>query len=869
MKRFLEWLGATFGARQRLPTRREQWKVAADYLDQGSWQAAVEAFQEYVRLDPHLAGGHYNLGQAYFQLGLYEPARDAYLAAVRCDPTYAEAQAMLGMACTELGRYEEAIAASQKACSLKPDLPQAYNNLGIAFMGLECWEKALEPFETLLAIAPSDPMCHLNMASVYSHMGRYNEAIAVIEQCLRRVRPEVQVGSMLVGGLLSWSHAADLEDWALQWLSGAESPRSLDPEALGCFLQSLASRCGEPGELSRDERERLQQAVRILARYRPSGSFSAALRTAEKQLLKKLGRLPDNTSEDLPDREQEYDRLVALVVETNEHLLAARMDRARTAAQQNLAHWWQITRRFTDADDQDPRLDLLLVDLGICLRETKSIDAAEETFRRALRRLAQWSGGHSDEPVLQNAIATCHNQLGLLFLDTGRLASGEEAFRHALTIRQMLLKTNADNLDNAVCLGGTLCNLGHLYASRWQFSEALASYDRSIRTLNVVLRSDCEHTQAELFLSNAHTARADTIERIARIRKTCYRQRVFNWLPKRGLHRIERPDFGITTFVDRRPASPLPQTVDYGVPWPRDADTGPELLQAGRYQEVLQSLDRSIAKRPDYVDSWFWRAKVLGAMGRHADALESLGELLELQPDYTPARCDKSDILRFLGRDREAFAEIQSVLDHNGEYAHAWYLRGLILASPYFEGGKRRMFDLAQIDVAIEAFDQAILLDPDYFEARLYKGVTLSISCCCASARINLLVDRASRELGDEIAADYMKPDLKAFHGYLDRARESFHQAIQIRPEDSAPWYQKGKLLSGLGGFEYEAMDAFSRATQLQPDLADAWYEWASLLSEKGNRDEAKACVRKAIAADPRIGERAREDFPWFVEQSP
>jgi tetratricopeptide (TPR) repeat protein len=868
MTRLLARLRATFAVHQRSPTAREQWEIALNHLEHGSWGCAVEAFQQFIRLDPYFAGGHYNLGQACFQLERYEAAREAYLMAVRCDPKYAEAQAMLGMACTHLHRYEQAIQASQRARELRPDLPQAYNTLGLAYMGLERWQNALEAFEQHLAIAPSDPRCYFNVASVHLHLGQHSKAIELIEACLRRVPPDVGADSMLVGGLLASPHAAAVEDWSLRWLGGDQAPLSLDPAALGRFLQSLASRCAEPGELSTSQRQTLQRGLQIVERFSPGDFHSEPLKAAERELLRKLGRLPDNDLANVPVCDREGDRLFAMVVEMNMHRVHGHTSQAEAAAREILVLWRLIARSVSDPNEVNPRWVSALVDSGICFREIGAVDAAEETLRRALLELQRSGCAESEEPETLNAIATCHNQLGILYLDTGRLAQAEEAFRQALTVREMMARMYVSDWDNDTYLGGAMCNLGHVHAGRWQFPDAFVFYDRSIRTLKGVLRTQRHHAQAEAFLANARDAEADMRGRAKAIRKSCRRQRSYGWLPGRGVKEISRPEFAVTTLLGWRPARQRPQRIDYGVPWPTEIADSRNLFQAGRYQEVLESLDRFVERHPEYVSGWFWKARVLGALERFQAGLESLAEALKRQPDYTPAQCEKSDLLRFLGRDREALTEIESVLERNPEYAHAWYMKGLILASYCYEGGKGETFDAARNDRAIAAYDQAILLEPDHFEARLHKGITLSVSSQCSYCLIQLLMQLATESLGEEVAADYLTPHLNAFRGYLARARESFDTAIQLRPSDGALWYQKGRLLAGLDGFEEETMDAFSQATQLTPDLADAWYESARLLSQRGDREEARVCLDNALAADPALRDSAREDFPWFTEQS-
>ena len=61
---------------------------------------------------------------------------------------------------------------------------------------------------------------------------------------------------------------------------------------------------------------------------------------------------------------------------------------------------------------------------------------------------------------------------------------------------------------------------------------------------------------------------------------------------------------------------------------------GVALLELKRFDEALQSLERSIASRPDYADAHSNRGNVLKALLRFDEALASYDRALMLRPDF-------------------------------------------------------------------------------------------------------------------------------------------------------------------------------------------------------------------------------------------
>jgi tetratricopeptide (TPR) repeat protein len=152
---------------------------------------------------------------------------------------------------------------------------------------------------------------------------------------------------------------------------------------------------------------------------------------------------------------------------------------------------------------------------------------AEDSYQHSLpfwNELA--SGEEADQTRLRNMAAACLNNLGCIYEATGRLQEAEQAYGHALTIREKLAESHPNDPETRVRLGGTLCNLGNIASHRGQTEKAQELYDQSIRLLeNTIPHCECGQqamlcqvharasgqphwiTTAQQFLENARQAK--------------------------------------------------------------------------------------------------------------------------------------------------------------------------------------------------------------------------------------------------------------------------------------------------------------------------------------------------------------------------
>ena len=147
--------------------------------------------------------------------------------------------------------------------------------------------------------------------------------------------------------------------------------------------------------------------------------------------------------------------------------------------------------------------------------------------------------------------------------------------------------------------------------------------------------------------------------------------------------------------------------------------------------------------------------------------------------------------------------------------ANDWYKKGQSLIATGFG---------YNIDEALEAFDNAIQIEPQNIDAWLGKAKSLAYM-------------------------DEKNESLEAFRNILNLTNET----IKENPEDTSAWQSKGIALASLGR-EAEATDAFERSIELlnqsllnDPKDAEAWWLKAENLELLGRSDSALEAYDKVI----------------------
>ena len=160
-----------------------------------------------------------------------------------------------------------------------------------------------------------------------------------------------------------------------------------------------------------------------------------------------------------------------------------------------------------------------------------------------------------------------------------------------------------------------------------------------------------------------------------------------------------------------------------------------------------------------------------------------------------------------------------------------------------------QLYRLEQFTEALAAFEHAIQLKPDFYQAWYGRGQVLTT------------LGRYPEALNSYDQALQIKPNLQitwrdkgVVLALLERPQEAvsaFDQAIAIKADDYIAWYLRGNLLrKNLQSYE-AAVASYDRAIKIQPNFADAWLGRARALAELRRYKDAEASARRALKLKP------------------
>jgi len=189
------------------------------YLDKGDWNKALGYFNEAAKYDWMNVKAEHNLGAVYSSMMDYGKAVGHLEKAVSLSPYSAETWALYAVALCETGRIDEAIRAYERALELDEELaivhyakghvlakmgklPEAVNayvksmelgptyttfgNLGNALYAMGRYEDAAQSYRRAIELQPERGDAYYSLGYTYARMGRKQEAIDTLKQCLDR-----------------------------------------------------------------------------------------------------------------------------------------------------------------------------------------------------------------------------------------------------------------------------------------------------------------------------------------------------------------------------------------------------------------------------------------------------------------------------------------------------------------------------------------------------------------------------------------------------------------------------------------------------------------------------------------------------------
>ena len=168
-------------------------------------------------------------------------------------------------------------------------------------------------------------------------------------------------------------------------------------------------------------------------------------------------------------------------------------------------------------------------------------------------------------------------------------------------------------------------------------------------------------------------------------------------------------------------------------------------------------------------------------------------------------------------------------------------------AETHFEWGRNK-FKEGDTHGAIEDYDRAIELKPDFAAAYYYRGVAKFMQRDYRGAIADC--DRATELKPDYVVAYYNRGGVKSALGDERGAREDYDRAIELDPDNAVAYTLRGGARSALGDHDGAIADC-DRAIELTPDYAHAYISRGDAKSNLGDERGAIADYDKAIELQP------------------
>ena len=174
----------------------------------------------------------------------------------------------------------------------------------------------------------------------------------------------------------------------------------------------------------------------------------------------------------------------------------------------------------------------------------------------------------------------------------------------------------------------------------------------------------------------------------------------------------------------------------------------------------------------------------------------------------------------------------------------------------------KEQYDAYNFEEALVLFEQAIAIEPNYYQAWDNKGNALrnleryyeAIECCDRTIEIEPSYYQAWSHKGSN----------KYYLRRYSEAIECYDRAIEMQPNYDFVWNNKGNAISYLDR-EYEAIECYNRAIEIEPDDCYSWNNKGISLRHLGRYSEAIDCHDRALQVSNNQFSSAWYSRAWTV----
>lgn len=157
--------------------------------------AAIQSYQQILRLEPNLAPAYNNLGSIYYDAGQYRKAIEVLQAGLRRDPKMASSHAILGSAYLAVGESRNAVEQFSLAVKENPNDKRSEDLLEQTLISEHQYSTAAQRLSARVDRSPGDQDAWYRLGKIYLQMSQ--DALSRAEQ----INPDSPIAHELQGEL--------------------------------------------------------------------------------------------------------------------------------------------------------------------------------------------------------------------------------------------------------------------------------------------------------------------------------------------------------------------------------------------------------------------------------------------------------------------------------------------------------------------------------------------------------------------------------------------------------------------------------------------------------------------------------------------
>ena len=292
--------------------------------------------------------------------------------------------------------------------------------------------------------------------------------------------------------------------------------------------------------------------------------------------------------------------------------------------------------------------------------------------------------------------------------------------------------------------------------------------------------------------------------------------------------------------------------------------------QRGDFAQAVAHFRAGLEQEPEREDIHFNLGLAYQSWQKFKSAAKHYKQSLRLNPDNETGVQELLHCLDVTGRLEEHEEFFKRFTDDDPYAPTAWYNLG-----QYYY--RRELWTKAA-----EAFDYAVVIQPDFFDAHHWLADTFVCQEQYRKAIAEFELSFPPGEPTDEAMCNIGECYEKLRE--WEPARKYYQKALEINPEMDEAWFGQGVLLQEQGRWfesihffrkavelygesgEYwaalgaaenhvgnvvSALEAYEKATEVAPDEVQGWVNWSAILYEQGHFSEAVDLLRHAVNLHP------------------